>query len=291
MKQLLSIFFLFITLQSFTQVQVRTSVDRTDILIGEPVSLSLEAYMPLGENFNWFNIDTIPHFEIISRSKIDTTETFNGKKVSQTFSITSFDSGRWEFPAFAMVIGKARYITDTLSVRVNYAQFNKEEEYHEIKDIIDVDSGHKPWLPWVIGIGSLLALLASWLLLRKKKKPVAKAPVIQLSPYEEAMRELERIRLKGFRLNGEVKEFYSSLNDVLRIYLERKLQLNGMEKTNEEIINDLRSLPLPAQGYQQLSEALRVADFVKFAKYHPDEQLNEQNFLVIRNAIESLNKN
>lgn len=291
MKKLLPIFFLIITLKSLAQVQVRTSVDRPEILIGEPVSLSLEAYMPLGENFSWFSIDSIPHFDIIQRSKIDTTESFNGKKVSQTFSITSFDSGRWELPTFAIVIGNARYITDTLSVQVNYAPFNKEEEYHEIKDIIDVESGHRPWLPWVIGIGSLLALVASWLLLRRKKKPVEQAPIIRLSPYEEAIMELEKIRKKGFRLNGEVKEFYSSLNDVLRIYLERKLSLNSMEKTNEEIIQDLRSVQIPAQGYQQLSEALRVADFVKFARYHPDEQLNEQNYLVIRNAIETLNKN
>lgn len=291
MKKLLPIFFLIITLKSLAQVQVRTSVDRPEILIGEPVSLSLEAYMPLGENFSWFSIDSIPHFDIIQRSKIDTTESFNGKKVSQTFSITSFDSGRWELPTFAIVIGNARYITDTLSVQVNYAPFNKEEEYHEIKDIIDVESGHRPWLPWVIGIGSILALVASWLLLRRKKKPVEQAPIIRLSPYEEAIMELEKIRKKGFRLNGEVKEFYSSLNDVLRIYLERKLSLNSMEKTNEEIIQDLRSVQIPAQGYQQLSEALRVADFVKFARYHPDEQLNEQNYLVIRNAIETLNKN
>lgn len=291
MKKLLPIFFLIITLKSLAQVQVRTSVDRPEILIGEPVSLSLEAYMPLGENFSWFSIDSIPHFDIIQRSKIDTTESFNGKKVSQTFSITSFDSGRWELPTFAIVIGNARYITDTLSVQVNYAPFNKEEEYHEIKDIIDVESGHRPWLLWVIGIGSLLALVASWLLLRRKKKPVEQAPIIRLSPYEEAIMELEKIRKKGFRLNGEVKEFYSSLNDVLRIYLERKLSLNSMEKTNEEIIQDLRSVQIPAQGYQQLSEALRVADFVKFARYHPDEQLNEQNYLVIRNAIETLNKN
>ncbi len=290
MKRTLFIFFFFHTLYCAAQVQVRTFVDRDEILIGEPIQLSLEAYMPLGENFSWFTIDTLPHFEIISKSKIDTAESFNGKKIQQVLTITGFDSGRWSFPALTMIIGNAKYVTDTLSVQVNYASFNKDEAYHDIKDIMEVEAEHNTMIPWIIGIASFLALSAAWFLLKKKKPTIKEKPVIYISPYDEAMRSLENIRKKGFEANGEVKEFYSSLNNVLRIYLHRKLGLNSMEKTNEEIITTLAGRDLGREEYGKLTEALRIADYVKFAKFHPDASMNEQSFTVIRNAIESLNK-
>lgn len=277
-------------LHAFSQVQVRTSVDKESILIGEPIQLSLEAYMPLGESFNWFNIDTILRFTIIKASKIDTTESFNGKKIQQVYTITSFDSGRQQLPAFAMVIANTRYVTDTLGIDVKYAPFDATEDYRDIKEILDVDVENNTLIPWLIGIVTLIALFVTGYLLFRKKRPAAKAPVKRLSPYDQAMYDLDDIRKRGFYWNGEVKEYYSKLNDVLRVYLEESLQLHTMEKTNDEIISDLRSVPLAKEDQTELSNALRIADYVKFAKYHPDEKLNEQSFNTIKNAIETLNR-
>ena len=52
-------------LLSVGQVLVRSSVDKDYILVGEPVKLTVEARLPLGEKVKWFQLDTIPHFEWI----------------------------------------------------------------------------------------------------------------------------------------------------------------------------------------------------------------------------------
>ena len=59
---------------SRAQVSVRSNIDRDNILIGEPIALTVEAYMPLGSNIVWFNSDTIPHFDITQKSGVDTSQ-------------------------------------------------------------------------------------------------------------------------------------------------------------------------------------------------------------------------
>ena len=290
MKKILVLWLLISGMFAHAQVQVKTFTDKESILIGERFNMTLESFMPVDQKFTWPTIDTLPHFEILVRSKIDTVENFNGRKITQSFQLTSFDSGHYEIPSISFIIGNTRYVTDTVGVDIDYAPMEANATYKEIKDIMDVEAGTNPLLYYVLGGVILLAALLVWYFSKKKKQVVAAAPVKTVSPYEEAMNALERLRKQGFVYNGSVKNYYSELNDILRKYLDAQLSLHSMEKTNEEIIRELRRLELSSDDRQQLSEALRVSDYVKFAKYHPDETLNEQSFRVIKHAIESLNK-
>lgn len=271
------------------QAQVKSSVDRNSILVGERVKLSLEAYMPLGEKFSWFFLDTIPHFSILERGRPDTTETFDSKKIVQELTITSFDSGKWVMPSFEMLIGNVRYQTDTIEVGVGYSPFNREEDYRDIKEIVEVEDAGSRWIPWAIGVITFLALAATWWFMRRKKSIPQVTPQPILSPYEEAMKALEELKKKGIAHNGTVKAYYSELNTILRVYLSRKYPGGGLDKTNSELMRELKVHQPSADHYRQLEEALNIADYVKFAKYHPEEELQKQSFEIIKNTIQSLN--
>src|SRR3954471_15753169 len=80
------------------QVLAKAAVDRDQILIGEPIKLTLEVHIPLGQSLNWFNLDNIPHFEIIDGGKADTSDNIDGKEYHQVLTITSFDSGTVVIP-------------------------------------------------------------------------------------------------------------------------------------------------------------------------------------------------
>ncbi len=69
----------------------------------------------------------------------------------------------------------------------------------------------------------------------------------------------------------------------------RKLKVATLEKTNEELISQLRQVPMDKESFNQLVRALQIADFVKFARYQPDATDNEKNFAVIQSAIKTLN--
>ncbi|MGZ5255103.1 MAG: BatD family protein [Flavitalea sp.] len=290
MKRILYFVLLLICIRAQAQVQVKTFTDKETILIGERFTMTIESFMPLDQQFSWPMIDTLPNFQIISSSEIDTTENFNSRKVLQSFLLTSFDSGHYTIPSITFLVGNVRYVSDTVGIDIGYSPMDPNPDYKEIKDILDVEDSGNRYLYWFLaGVVLVLGLLL-WYFLRKKKQPVKVVEEKKLSPYEEAMMALENIRKSGFIQNGSVKKYYSELNDILRNYLDTQLQLHSMKKTNEEIIFELRSLDLNKEDQQKLTDALRIADFVKFAKYQPDESMNEQNYTIVRNAIQSLNK-
>jgi hypothetical protein len=147
------------------------------------------------------------------------------------------------------------------------------------------------YIPWIIGAATLIAIAIIVYLLRKPRKaaPVAQPEVSKLTPYQEALQALEELRKQGWGQNGEVKIYYSRLNDILRVFIFRKLNMATLEKTNQELIAQLRQVAMDKESFQQLVTALQVADFVKFARYQPDKNDNEKNFAVIQSAITTLN--
>jgi hypothetical protein len=276
----------------FGQVLVKASVDRDQILIGEPIKLTLEVHIPLGTSLTWFNLDTIPRFEIIEKGKPDTVDNIDGKQLQQVLTITSFDSGTVVIPAMMVKVANKPHATDSIPIDVAYAPLDISKDYRDIKEIEEVAKpGWMAWIPWIIGLATLIAVGVIVYLLRKPKKPApaAQPPAPKLSPYEEALQALEELRKQGWASNGEVKTYYSRLNDILRVFIFRKLKIATLEKTNHELIEQLRQVAIDKESFGQLVNALQIADFVKFARYQPDKTDNEKNFAVIESAIKTLN--
>jgi hypothetical protein len=275
------------------QVLAKASVDRDKILIGEPIILTLDVHIPLGQSVIWFALDTIPHFEFLDRGSVDTSDGIDGKQIQQVIRITSFDSGHWQIPSLLLKVDDKTYATDTIPVDISYTPYNQADDYRDIKDIAQVaQPGWLRYIPLIIGLITLAAIGLIIYLVRKKKQVVTvEVPVYvsKLSPYEDALKALEELRNKGWVLNGEVKVFYSRLNDILRIFILRKLNIATLEKTNEELIRQLQQLSIDRESFHQLTTALRMTDFVKFAKYQPGAADNEKNFTIIHTAITTLN--
>ncbi len=272
-------------------VSVRAGLDKQKILIGQPMQLTLEASMPAGTNFSWYPLDSIPHFDWLEKGRVDSATTPEGITYRQIITLTSFDSGHWTIPPMPLVIGNNQYLTDSLPVDISFSKFDPGKDYHDIKDILDVGNPYAKWIPWIVAAFTLLSLgLALFFLLRKKAaKAELAGPAIVLSPYGEALKMLEDLRNQHLPENGKIKEYYTGLNDILRRFVLRRLKIASMVKTNEELIQQLRTLPLNSEQFAQLAEALRISDSVKFAKYLPDERDNERNFRIIQSSVELLN--
>jgi hypothetical protein len=246
----------------------------------------------MGETLTWFNLDSIPRFEIIDKGKADTADNIDGKQYHQELIITSFDSGMVIIPPIIIKVGTKAYATDSIPVEVSYAPLDVSKDYRDIKEIVEVAKpAWMKWIPWILGAVTLIAIAIIVYLLRKPKKaaPVPQPVQPKQSPYEEALQALEELRKQGWLQNGEVKTYYSRLNDILRVFMFRKLKVATLEKTNEELIAQLRQMPIDKESFSQLAHALQIADFVKFARYQPDANDNENNFTVIQSAIKTLN--
>lgn len=275
------------------QVKVRLTVNRDQILIGEPIALKVEAYMPLGTDIAWFPSDTIPRFPITYRSAVDTAENIDGKVISQSFVITSFDSGKQQLPPFEIFINGQPYYTDSIAIAVSYAPFDPKDDYKDIKDIIEIANRSVRYIPWLIAALAFISLIALiYFMLKQKKSPVREiVPTVPLlSAYDEAMMALKALAMQN-PSEFELKSYYSELNDILRNYASRQFNISTFEKTNEEMILQLSDMNIPKDAFISLAQSLRMIDFVKFAKYRPTESDNRTNLETVKSSIELMDKN
>lgn len=255
--------------------KLQTITDRKDILIGEQIRLTLRSSMD--GLTKWIVLpDSIPHFEIVETAKPDTINYKDDSKViEQTITITSFDSGRWTFPALPVkFVGLAgdtpRVIsTDQFYVNVSYAA-DSSNELRDIKPVMTVSVLDFFWY-YMIG-GALLLLLIIYFLYRyfkKKKQGTPATPVSKLSPFDEAMAALKNLSQFNLQDATEIKTYHIKLADIFKQYLGRKQGKNLFNKTAGDLLINMKEIGLSAENFSKPATALRCTDAVKFAKYIP----------------------
>ena len=272
------------------QVSIKATADRDKILIGESITVSVDAYVPLGSEVIWPKTDSIEHFQVLKRSAVDTANNIDGKKLSQVLIVTSFDSGQWTIPAFEVNVGGKPIFSDSLNIDVGFISFDPKEDYHDIKDIIVVVNPALKYIPLAVTALALIALALIFYLTRGKDKnpaPEGRNTMARMTAYEDAMRSLAELKKKGSYENE--KAFYSEMNDILRKYVSNKFNVSTFERTNEELIMQLAAMNISKPSFTSLMQSLRMSDFVKFAKYRPSEEDNQTNLEIVRSSIEILN--
>lgn len=258
---------------------IKASVNKNRILLGEPLVLTIETYLPSNSKIKLEQADTIAHFEFLEKPVVDSSQTSGGVTILGKYTITSFDSGHWVIPSFTLTKGVK---TDTIPIDVVFSDFNPDQDYHDIKDVLEVKVPKKKIAWWIYAAGLLVLILLIAFLTRRKKKPVmTAAPKITVSPYEEAMRELEQLQ----KQQPEAKEYYSKLVNIFRLYIFRKKGILSLQKTTDDLVVQLKGLNLGKEQFDKLSQSLRLSDFVKFAKYIPDENDKQTSYLEILNSI------
>ena len=281
-------------LQAQERPIVKAAVDKNQILIGEPLRFTIDIQSPMVSGNQLPAFDSIPHFELIEKGSRDSLISASGASYHLEWKITSFDSGSRVIPSFPVIIGKQVFKTDSLPVEVSYGQVDTAKDYHDIKGIIDIENPGVKYIPWILGAISLTALFLFIWFVRKPFKTVPvwdETPISRISPLDEALAYLDQLKTMLQNDPTAVKKYYSGLNDSLRIFLNHKLGMVTMEKTSEELIMSLSDMRMNREDFSKLTAALRMGDFVKFAKYVPGPFENEQNLEVIRSAILFINEN
>lgn len=281
---LMILFFAMPPLLAQQKPAIQTSVDKNKILIGEPLVLTVETYFPPGAVIKKASAGSIPHFEQLDSPVIDTIRKGEGFAVRHIYKLTSFDSGHWVVPSFSL---SKSVKSDTIGIDVLFSEFDPNQDYHDIKDIIEVESIKKqtPWW-WYVAGGLLVLCLTGFYLLRKRKPLVSIKPVPVVSPYEETMEQLGKLSAKKIG----AKEFHSSLTDIFRLYIFRKKGILSLQKTTDDLVVQLKGLGIDKENFEKLSQSLRLSDFVKFAKYDSSAEDDSQCLLIIKSIIRQIEK-
>jgi len=273
---------------------LKATVDKQKIVIGEPIQLMLEATVTGDAPLTWPNLDSLPHFDLIQKGKVDSTVKSGERYYRQYLTVTSFDSGAYAIPRLTFIEGNKKYFSDSVRIDIGYSKFDPSKDYHDIKDIIEVPNPFARWFPWIVaGVAVVCLVLVIWLIRKRKmlRAGAAAKDEPRLTPYEEAVSQLRQLELQRHLLSdGSAKVYYSRLGDIFRYFLLRRLGIASLAETSDELIGQLRRLTLPGEQFAALSDTLRMSDFVKFAKYQPGLADGEQHHQTIRSVIETLEK-
>lgn len=262
-------------------VTAAASVDKTSILIGEPLQLTLEVTFSKPHAFAFSTLDSLPHFEVLNRSKIDTQATSGQTIVKQIITLTSWDSGAWRIPALSPATVKG-VATKPIIINVTFTAASPNQEYHDIKDIIEVQKPPRKTWYWYL-VGAVLLLLFVLLLFPKKKKEtVPEAAVAKESAYKIALKELDALKNKP---GLDDKAYFTDLIQVFRTYLQHGKGIHSFQQTTDDLSRQLQALHLPYADFKKLVHTLQLSDFAKFAQYNAVPGEREQAWEEIRKSI------
>jgi hypothetical protein len=287
---------------SYAQPVVKTFADRSEILIGEQFKVRVQADFAVSDyKVRWLTIpDSIPHFEVINRSKIDSVYTNSQLSgITQTFTLTSFDSGKWALPSFMVGIDPLKddttynYFTDSLPVTVSFSASDTTNQLRDIKPIRNVEVVNRLWY-WIGGGILLLAIIAYlvWRFRSKNKKTTSPIPVkSNLSAYDEAMLELKKLQQFDFSDPSSIKLVHTRVAEILKHYLSRRENNNYLNNTTSDILVVLTDIGVNQTKLSGVAGALRCGDAVKFAKYLPAGEETTHSIAAITDLIESFKQN
>ena len=239
--------------------------------------------------------DSIAHFDVIENNNFDTISSSGSFDVHKKIIFTSFDSGSWHIPSFEVLIernGRAQqFFTDSIKINVGYSPADSTGELRDIKPVMEVTVTDYFW--YYVAGGVLLAIILGWLVYRYlKNRPKQPKPIFAsaLTPYDEAMKALQELKILDLNDPIKVKEYHSSLTALFKKYYSRKLDRNMVNKTTADILINVREQYEDGGLVSSLAEAMRCADAVKFAKFIPSVAESDQSHAQVKQAIELIEK-
>lgn len=277
------------------QVQVSARIDSTSILIGSQTILRLTAAYDAKSGIpkiEWPQIgdSVISKVAVINKSKIKTIIPDSSQPSIQQqvedITISSFDSGYYAIPPFKFIINgdtSNPQLTEAMMLTVNTVHVDTTKAFRDIKAPIQAPFSLLELVLYIkyIVLGLLVLGLIIYFVARnlKKKKPViVEAPKEIIPPHIKALQALEKIALQKLWQEGKIKDYYTGITDVLRVYLEERYHIGALEMTTDEIMLALKRKPMNEDLKAKLKDILVLSDLVKFAKGNPLPSEHESCF-------------
>jgi hypothetical protein len=272
------------------ELRVIATIDTNKLLIGDQTYFRITLEDKPGFTLEWPTIpDTLfKGFEIVKRFLPDTLINQKDRiKIQQKFLITSFDSGQHELPLMKLVISTGlqhdSIVSNPVSLWVNTLPIDTAKAIADIKKPYGAPITLKEVLPEAgIGLAGLLFLLLLIYIIRRliKQKPLLPTRTIIELAHTRALRDLDLLKEEKLWQQGMVKQYYTRLTDIVRIYIEDRFDVPAMEQTSDEMLNSLKKLTVEDEAsFAALKEILTLSDLVKFAKALPFPNENESNIL------------
>ena len=291
--------------QTVSPTGVLTSLtsDRPELTVGDPVTLTL------GVMHAHDQAVVLPRigpewgpFEVWSHTTTQTISNGDGTKTTfRQFRVTLFATGEFETPDLPIAIRRPDGIVEEvfptpLRLTVKSVLSGPDEQLKDLRSPAELSTPF--WeQPVVLALAALAVLAAAaatgyYLYRRSHRLDTTARPVVDMrSPWEVAIQELDRIDRIDLPGSGDLREHYTLVSGVIRVYLGTTYlrdagRMEATEMSTEEIGAAISQSSLDYGNTRLVIELLREADLVKFANYAPLVSRAYEASSQVRNLVE-----
>ncbi|MBV7339658.1 hypothetical protein KFU94_67885 [Chloroflexi bacterium TSY] len=289
------------------QIRATLTTRRTELTIGDVISLTLQVDHPAGyrvlplpvdaEHWGAIEIRDQSVVTVVDQAGEEDDKTVIGSEMStQQIDVTFWSTGAVRVPLLPVTVADTEgnlveVATEPLTLTVMSVLIDGDDALRDLKPQATLPLPLR-W-PWVVAGLLVLGVLASlfWWLLRRRRgrtvKQIAQPlPALETRrAHEIALHELARIEKLNLPTEMRFKDHYTLTTDVLRRYLEDAYQISALEQTTEEIRQAIKPLSFAQREKSRLLNMLEEADFVKFAEVVPEQDEAQQLPDMVRQIV------
>lgn len=138
-----------------------------------------------------------------------------------------------------------------------------------------------PWAKIILTMLGVIFIVGTiYLILRQRKKT--------LTPGQLALQSLEELARHDFSSKKEVRKAYFALTSIIKSYLNKQFNLHVLNKTDDELITFIEEKQFHLPTLEVLKKIHSNALWVKFANYDMIKTQVEQDLLLAREIVHSL---
>jgi hypothetical protein len=287
-----------LSVNSYGQKPIPTAeLDSTLLLIGDQVRLKfqLDCHKDQEVFFPAFRDTIIKGVEVVQTFPVDTIRMKSGRmRLIQEHLITSFDTGLHVIPRIPFFVKKNKsadtVFSNMLAMQVVTFRVDTATAFFDIKPQIKTPLIFAEIaVETFIGIAILLFIaIAVYIVLRyRNKKPIFKREKPKEPAHIIAFRDLDELADEKLWQQGLIKEYYTKLTDIFRVYIENRYNIAALEQTSDEILASLTELKaIDKELMLKVKDCLYLSDMAKFAKMVPVPEDNEYNYKTVQKFVQ-----
>lgn len=285
------------TVKSAPGISVETSVDRSEIYIGDLITYRLTIIHdsdivltppPIGANLGAFDVKDY--------KSDDVTRPEKGRvKNESRFVLTTFTTGDYIIPPipieFMRPDSTIKYlISEPIAIKVK-SLIAEGADTADIRDVKAPLSFETDWPWWVYAIiAGVIILLGGGFVYQKyfRAKMEREEFVDRRDPWEIAYEKLAHLKEKNYPSEGLFKMYYVVLTEIVREYMGRIYRKPVLDMTTAEFLEVMSEEDIDSEILDIVKEFLNHADLVKFAKLVPSDERMRGDFEMANELVDKI---
>jgi hypothetical protein len=270
--------------------KVSTILSKEKIVLGEQITLQIkvEGITPGDIQQNFSFPDTVNHIEILK----DSMEQVNSSTMLHTLTLTSFDSGYWQIPSFKMLLSNQKTLSsEPVDIAVLPVDVSNMQDYHDIKDILEMKEENNWWVIASIVLTGLISLFAVLWFMNTRPITTARktiSPAGLREEYDFIIKRLTELGESDLSARERVFGLFNETSQSTRKFIDAVHVEDTAHLTTGEYMLKLKGRFPDVETENKYFQFLRLADAVKFAKYFPPDEETRSSLPLLKTIVTSV---